>query len=257
MKNSIKVVLGTKGGVGKSTISFGVLPVLNRKRNIRVIEIDSNNESSLSNSMIESENFGASKIEVVVDKIDLSVLKNIDEDIILDIGGGDDTRIFLNQIASEDFDLEFYLPINDDYEQFKNLQDTLELIQQCRPGQKINLVFNRCRSLSPEAVKEQFLGIFGSEEYAIESRWPMIAKQVNSVYYLPDTPVFGILKGRYQKFLLDGVLWAEDLIENQQTYKQTWLEQSDDVFLRNKRTIRFAKKIIDLEHTIQDIFNEE
>lgn len=255
MKKSIKAVLGTKGGVGKSTVSFGVLPILNRKNNVRVIEIDSNNKSSLSNSIIDSENFAASKIEIVVDKIDLSILKNIDEDIILDIGGGDDTRIFLEQIAGEDFEVEFYLPLNDDYEQFQNLQDTLELIQKARPNQKVNLVFNRCRSLQPDSVKEQFLGVFGSDEYGIESRYPLIAKQVKNVYYLPDTPVFGILKGRYQKWLLDGILWADDLLENQQAYKQAWLEQGDDVFLRNKRTIRFAKKIKELEQTILEIFN--
>lgn len=253
--SNIKVVLGTKGGIGKSTVSHGVLPVVYRGEQVRVIEIDSNNKSSFSGSFVPSENFKTDQADIVLDKVDLSVLKESEEIFILDIGGGDDTKVFLEQLQNEDFDVDFYLPVNDDYEQFKNLQDTIVLIQKVRPGQKVNLVLNRCHQLKSNLVKEQFMGIYGSEDFGIESRYEEISADVKNVYFLPDSPVFGILKGRFQKHLIDGIMWADDLLENLSVYKEQWRAASDDVFMNNKKKLRFAKKVKKLQSIILGIFD--
>lgn len=253
--NNIKVVIGTKGGVGKSTLSYGVLPVVFRSEQVRVIEIDSNNKSSFSGSFLPSENFKTDQSDIVLDKVELSVMKQSKEIFILDIGGGDDTKVFLEQLQNEDFDVDFYLPVNDDYEQFKNIKDTIVLIQKTRPGQKVNLVLNRCHELKANLVKEQFMGIYGSEDFGIESRYEEISTHIKNVYFLPDSPVFGILKGRFQKHLIDGIIWADDLLENISMYKEQWREAGDDVFMSNKKKLRFAKKVKKLQNVILGIFD--
>ncbi|MDX9743909.1 MAG: hypothetical protein RBT59_08840 [Arcobacteraceae bacterium] len=248
----IRAIVGTKGGVGKSVLAFDVLPTI--VKNPVVFEIDSNNNTSLSNSKIKSQNFNVKKIDLAVDKMDLNLMSANDEDLIIDVGAGQDTREFLKAIRDEDFELEFYLPMNDDFEQFDNIQDTIKLIKESSPKSIINLVLNRCHSAEKEEVKVQFLNIFGNEDYGIEERYSLISKDIENIYFLPDTPIFGIIKRQYQKHFIDAVGWANDLIDNKAKYKKAWVEEGDDVFIKNKKILRLASKVLELNDRLLKSF---
>ncbi|MDQ1341233.1 MAG: hypothetical protein QG567_2391 [Campylobacterota bacterium] len=135
MKKNI-VLINTKGGVGKSTLSFSLLPFLLQDRDFQIVEIDDNNNTSLAfgNSVRLKDKVVSCNISKGTEKLEELVIQNMieaDKITIIDSGGGNDSRAVLNSMLSQNLakDTLFVVPYLADFSQLKNLFETVELVK--------------------------------------------------------------------------------------------------------------------------------
>ena len=254
MKNTY-VIPNTKGGAGKSTFSTMILPVLLPKnKKINIFEIDNNNQTKLTNSSLNFKNITVKESEEALDAVHFDLLTSSEDINIIDCGGGDDTLSVLNHFKlSEMSGLTYFIPTNDDIEQFDNVAQTIKAIKAADNKAIINLVFNRVALLDKKNVEEQFVGFFGSKNYGIKSRLKEIEDDINDTFFIPNSNLFGILKNIYQVALVDSYIQSQDIVDNIKEYQKKWTEQGVEVFKKKQNLYRFAKSIIQLVENIKPI----
>ena len=168
MKNSQTVVcLNTKGGVGKSTISTMVLPLVCNCKIVNVYELDDNNKTMFSKSEhVQFKTLDVNYANSVISEIDFTNLTQSEASVynIIDIGGGNDTKTVLEAIKKSDFSgLTYVIPMNDDIEQVTNMFDTIKIIKETDVEAKIYVILNRVERMDEESIRAQFINVFGSE----------------------------------------------------------------------------------------------
>lgn len=135
MKKNIAVI-NTKGGVGKSTLSYNLLPYLLRGKEFQIIEIDDNNDTS--SSFVSSELLAGKIVSCDISqgtmKLEELVIDNMLDDkkvTIIDGGGGNDSKLIISALIKEDLakDTLFIIPYFPDFSQLKNLFETVELVK--------------------------------------------------------------------------------------------------------------------------------
>ena len=137
-------------------------------------------------------------------------------------------------------------------EQVQNLKDTITLIRDFDKSANINLILNRCFSLEKDEITKQFINIFGSsEELGIESEIENI--KIDSIYFVPNSNIFSILKSHYKVALLDSYIQSLELIKNIDTYRQEWIKEGQEIFKKNNKKYRFAKMVIELINQLEPI----
>ena len=150
-KSNVHVIVQTKCGVGKTTVSGIVATLLylqNQDKKINLFELDDNNVSNINSNYINHQSLKLKDSEVVIDDIQFASLSNTNVINIIDCGGGNDTKIVLQKLKEIDLlGLNYYIPVNDDMEQVQNLKDTVTLIRDFDKSANINLILNRCFSL--------------------------------------------------------------------------------------------------------------
>lgn len=262
--NKIIVVASSKGGVGKTTISTMVAPMVCSCDVINIYELDDNNKTMFSKSKYV--NFKTLKVKdtnSVICEIDFTTLTQADESVcsIIDIGGGNDTKMVLESIKKSDFSgLTYVVPVNDDIEQVINMFDTIEMIRQTDYEAKIYVILNRVERLNEESIRSQYINIFGSEKYGIESHLEEILNEVEDIKYVRNSPFYGILKNINNLTLLDAYHEANDLLGNIENLKLKWTEEGLDGFERNYQKYNFAKDIVAFAEELKPlsiIFNGE
>lgn len=175
-------VLSTKGGVGKSTISFHILPVVLGKAT--VIEIDDNNDTS---EVINLDEHVVSMKSVTLNEVDSAISSIVfqsatkDIPIIIDAGGGNDTKAVLNSLieVQKAQDVTFIIPLTASKKQIKNAIDTYNLVKE----QTNNIIF-----MKNSFDEKLFVFWDGSKEYGKEALKPKNCKDV----FLPYTPLFDV-----------------------------------------------------------------
>jgi hypothetical protein len=246
----VLIVVNTKGGVGKSTIASQVLPVLFREndKKIKVYELDDNNQTFYKNSKIEFKTLKTERSEDAIDEVYFDLELGEDVVNIIDAGGGNDTKVVLEAIKKAELkDVIYFIPINDDFDQFANTKYTIELIRSFDNSSKIFLIFNRAISSEPKDIYDQFIAFFGSETYGIEGRFDEIANLIEKDFLiLQNTQIISILKNLYNTTLYDFYHENKDLIENSERYKKEWVQHGRDYFKKEMRHFRFAKDVFDL-----------
>jgi len=247
--SNVLVVVNTKGGVGKSIIASQVLPVLFREssKKIKIYEIDDNNKTFYKNSSLEFKTLKTEKSEEAIDEVyfDLELDDNIVN--IIDAGGSNDTKVVLNAIKKAELqNLHYFIPVNDDFEQFNNAKDVINIIKDIDANAKIYLIFNRVVDLNFEKVKQQFIAFFGSEEYGIEGHFDEIANKIENYLMIQNTQLLPILKNYYGTTLYDFYHENKDLIEDSEKYKKEWVQHGRDFFKKQMKHFRFAKDVFDL-----------
>ena len=241
----IKVVLNTKGGVGKSVIASMIMPFTEDIEDIIIHEFDNNNKSSVKNTKLKFNTIKADKSSDKIDEILFDVITEKEVLHIIDCGGGDDTIKVLNYLNDSDLvGLEYYIPANADIEQTKNILDTIKEIKKRDKEAKINVVLNRCNTLNPDDIKNQFVGIFGSEVYNIDGIIEELQKNINEFYFTKDTPIFGILKNIHNTTLLDTYIEAKKINENIAQYKKEWAKLGKNEFKKRMKHLKFLNEII-------------
>lgn len=254
-KSNIYVIPQTKGGVGKTTISGIVATLLylqNQNQKINLFEIDDNNVSRVNSNYINHQSLKLKNSEVIIDDIQFTSLADSNISNIIDAGGGNDTKIVLKKVEEIDLTgLNYYIPVNDDMEQADNLLDTITLIRDFDKSGKINLILNRCFNLEKEEIQKQFINIFGSEELDIPNR--LTDLKVDNVFFVPNSPIFSILKSHYKVSLLDSYLSSIDLVRNIDTYRQQWIKEGQEIFKANNKKYRFAKMVVELINQLEPI----
>ena len=122
-KGAILIISGPSG-CGKSTCSSILATLLylnNPNKKINLFELDDNNETKVDSKYIDSSSLTLKHTETVIDNINFNQLIDPDYLSVLDSGGSNDSVMILNKLKEIDMvGNNFYIPINDDLEQFKN-----------------------------------------------------------------------------------------------------------------------------------------
>lgn len=253
--SKIVIVAGLKGGIGKSLISLMVLPLFAYGKAVYVYEIDSSNRTILKQSRhVNFKTFTVEEADSAIIDIDFKLLSQQDALHIIDVGGGMDTRIVIEHIAKSDLDnLTFVLPTNDDFEQVDTVKESILIIKKHNKNAKIHLILNRVYNMNEEKIKTQFPSLFGSQKYGIKPRIDEIENDINSIHFLPNSSIFGIVKNLYHRTLLDSYREAQELTENISEYKSKWAKEGGDVFKEKMVQYYFAKDIVELVKEIQPL----
>ena len=188
---------GTKGGIGKTSISQNIAPSFLNSGGVKIIEIDNNNNSLL--SIAESKRVSGISLLASgsdLDKaVDVAVLTTFGEgvSIVLDFGGGDDSKRAMEAVSMEVDNLEVWIPLTADFETVRNAIETAKSVPD---GVKKVLIFSNFTDL-----KEDFWFIFGSEELGIEPNLS-IFDYLDETIEVPRSRLFGLAK-LYRTTLLD------------------------------------------------------
>lgn len=165
MKNI--AIINTKGGVGKSTLAFHILPAILADRNFEIIEIDNNNKTTTAflNTQILKGKITSLNIAEGTQKLEELVVTNmLDEDKIsvIDAGGGDDSLKVIHAFIEQNLtdDTLFIIPFTPDFSQLKNLLDTYNILSE---KAKIIVVLNNADLNDPDHL----MFISGNEDYEI------------------------------------------------------------------------------------------
>ena len=248
-------MVNTKGGCGKSTCSSILATLLylnNPNKKINLFELDDNNETKVDSKYIDSSSLTLKHTETIIDNINFNQLIDPDYISVLDSGGSGDSVIILNKLKEIDMvGNNFYIPINDDMEQFKNLFETVQFIRSFDCSAKITVILNRCITLEKKDVEKQFLVVFGSEELEIKNRLNHL--KVDEVCFVPNAPILSILKNHYQISLLDFYLDSIDLVKNIDIYRLEWAKEGKEVFIANNKKYRIGKMAVELIENLEPI----
>ena len=254
-KSNIHLTGQTKGGVGKSTVSNIVSTLLylqNQNQKINLFEIDDNNNSKANSNCINHQSLKLKDSEVVIDDIQFSSLSDSNVTNIADVGGGNHTKIVLKKLKEIDLSgLNYYVPVTDNLDEVKNVQDTITLIRDFDKSANINLILNRCFSLEKDEIEKQFINIFGSDDLDIPNQLDNL--KVDNIFFFSNSNIFSILNIFYKVSLLDSYLSSVDLIQNIDTYRQEWIKEGQDVFKANNKRYRFAKMVVELIEQLKPI----
>lgn len=184
------ILLATsKGGAGKTSISHNVAPALLDSEFVKIIEIDNSNDSMLSIS--ESKRVSGISLKASgadLDKAaDETVLTTLGEkiSIVLDTGGGDDSKRAMEAVSREVPNLEVWIPLTPDFETIANAIATANIVPD---GIKKVLVFSNFTNL-----EEDYWFIFGSSDFGIE-RNLSIFDYFDETIEVPKSRLFGLSK---------------------------------------------------------------
>ncbi|MBL3518914.1 hypothetical protein H0A43_00305 [Arcobacter lanthieri] len=254
-KSNIHIVVQTKGGAGKTTFSSILSTLLyleNKENKIQVFELDDNNSTRINSDFLSHSSLKLNDSELALDDIQFSTLSTEDVISIIDSGGGNDSKMVLQKLHEIDLtDLNYYIPLTDNMDEIQNVKDTIELIRKFDKNGKINLVLNRCLNLQKDDIAKQFVNIFGNDDLGIDSEIENII--VDSIWFVPNSSIFSILKSHYKVSLLDSYLSSIDLIQNIDTYRQEWVKEGQEVFKSNNKKYRFAKLVVELIEQLNPI----
>ena len=249
------IVCNTKGGVGKTITGSMILPLIlhSTETQVSVYEIDDNNQISISSNHIKFKSIQIRESEDVLDQVYFDSFSQDENKInIIDCGGGNDTKAILNSLAQSDMNsLNYYIPINDDYDQVDNVKTTIKLIKSFDSNPTINLILNRCISMDKTEIKKQFSSLFGDDEIDLPSRIEQL--EFDNIFFIPNTNIFSLLKSHYQIALLDSYINAADLVANKDKYHIAWQQEGEEKFMRNMKMFRFAKKVLQLVEQLQPL----
>ena len=176
------IVLNTKGGVGKSTVSMQILaPFLywkngqNKKANL--IEFD--DENSDSETFDNSDIVKTKRYTLIGNDLD-STLTDIaleNEDLIIDVGGNKTTTYILNSLKDTNVINVFdcvVIPLTDGEQDSVN---AINVYQQIRDlSEDIKIIFALSRVNKNYDLEIQFLDFFGDKKGRIDNRLGLIEK---------------------------------------------------------------------------------
>lgn len=247
------IIPQTKGGVGKTTIAMILAALLHEKdKTINVYEIDDNNQNKIKSEFINFKSIRINESEGLIDAVyfdSLSKDKNVLN--IIDCGGGNDTKLILYKLAQNDMIRNnYYVPIFDDVDHVNNALDTISLIRSYDKNANINLIFNRCHNLNQLDIKDQFISVFGSEEYDISPRIKEL--NYNNSFFIPNSNIFSILKVKNIS-LLDTYLQSIEIVKNKHEYQAKWTKQGKEIFSNKMKMFRLGKRVIELVKMLEPL----
>lgn len=249
MKNI--AIINTKGGVGKSTLAFHILPAILADRNFSILEIDNNNKTTtaFSNTQILKGKITSVNIDEGMQRLEELVINNmLDEDKIsvIDAGGGDDSLRVIHSFIEQDLtaDTLFVIPFMPDFVQLKNLVDTYNVL----PSEaKILVVLNNADLSDPDHL----MFVKGNEDFEI----PDISSTFEHFAICPKSPLFSYAASRNKETIKDLALLASQYNKNEiLEYAKTKTKSDKDKMTkiyRNWKISRNAKDYLESEAIAQ------
>jgi hypothetical protein len=199
MKYKNIALVNTKGGAGKSTISFHLLPYFLKEKDFEVIEIDDNNvtATTFAASYLLDGRVKSVSVEQGTEELERIVVENMidaEKMTIIDAGGGNDTRAVIKMIkdsaALKDETL-FIIPYFPDFAQLDNVQQTVEMLQGCNYIVVLN---------NTNLRQDDEMFAIGSEDYEI----PSMEKLYKGKFYrVPKTTLFSFTAARGKETIGD------------------------------------------------------
>lgn len=171
--NKTIVVLNTKGGASKSTVSLqiGAAYFLSKNKNVDLLEFDDENKDSLSfnQSQIKSKQIKIGDGKDITDVLRESLLDNTLENVVIDVGGNKTTTTFINGLKKSSIykkiDL-ILIPMSGGDQDTKNAIKTYKLIKDFNIP--VIFVLSRVSNLSRLAWKyKDFFLYFPTEKYIV------------------------------------------------------------------------------------------
>lgn len=238
----INIVINTKGGVGKSTVSSQFLSAyIYSKTNKRVefYEVDDQNESIKSMSKSDFLNSNLIKTENLGKFAEESIL--FEDDVIVDVGGNITAIMFLQKLKNLGGFISptvYFIPMLDGDQDAKNAADTFRLIREFDKESKIVYVLNRCtNSSNQELMEREFIDFFGSDILDVDET----PKDDNSSYIAINKNSIYNVVGKLQKTILEIALDSHD-----EEYKKAAIEffadKSNPELYKKTRRLMFLKE---------------
>lgn len=189
-KKRVIVMASTKGGVGKSTLAWHLMPAV--FPGCSILEIDNNNISNIFNKstvIAKSESITLEECASKLEEVCFDLLDRSNNDVlVIDAGGGDDTLRVLKQIKElaidEIADVTYIVPIMNSLSQLKNAEDMNNYLE----GKNVIFALNNIADF--RKIEEDWIFWFGNKSLGIESYF----KKLNSpkCIYVPGSPIFEI-----------------------------------------------------------------
>jgi hypothetical protein len=161
----VYVVATTKGGEGKTVIAFNVLPILIGDDNVKIVEIDNHNNTSV---LYKNDNYFKNmktvKVNVAEDELDDLFYEAIvnNENIVIDAGGGDDTKTVLEYLRQQPTEsVKYIIPISPGSDDLNPLQ-TYKQIN--KPEQTLFILNGYHDS---DKLEDEFMYFFGNKNFDV------------------------------------------------------------------------------------------
>ena len=165
MDGKIITIAHQKGGVGKSTIALNLAIELNKKYDLKVIDLDYQKSITIFNETRKEKNLKPLNIIHIENQKELiNVLKNNNELILIDSGGFDSD---LNRIAIVGADL-IITPVSNNLIEIYGLEafkKILHELKEIEPEVKSYILLNNIDPKATKALKELKKYIQKNEEY--------------------------------------------------------------------------------------------
>jgi len=251
----INIVVNTKGGVGKSTVSSQFLSAYIFEKTevaIEFYEIDDQNESikSMSNSRILKS--ASVKVENLGKFAEDSIM--FENDVIVDVGGNITAVMFLQKLKNLGGFLApttYFIPLLDGDQDAKNAADTFRLIREFDKTSKIIYVLNRCtNSRNEELMIREFIDFYGNDvldvqEIIKDENTSFVALNKNSIYN-----VVGKLRKTVYEISFDDFEkeYKESAVEffKDKSNKELYKKVRKLMFLKEQSVI--AKELLEVEY---------
>jgi len=204
----VTIIVNTKGGTGKSLISFQVLSLV--LKDFKIYELDDHNNTAASfiNSDIlkdKTQNSTIDKAEDLLDDIFFEAQTKPDLNIIIDVGGGSDTQKLLEYIKQQPLQnsIKYLIPITA-ADSAENMIETYNMIPK---SENIHFILN---SYMTNDLKSEFLFFFGDKKLGINSLESELNKKLK-YFKIPFSNFFIISKTKYKMTITDLASKSKDL----------------------------------------------
>lgn len=185
----IALMLQTKGGVGKSTVSMQCIApwMLSRFGNARLIELDDENHDSaaFTESAIKTQQHHVGKEGLAGYSVENLFLDITAENVVIDVGGNRTAKMTLEHIGEMGFDAMvdlIIIPVSSNGQDVENAEKTIKLIKEKMPEYegKLVLAMTRMPVTDKSTLESMYFESFDlADEYNLKG--PII---------LPDNQVF-------------------------------------------------------------------
>ena len=256
------LVSNTKGGVGKSFVSTQILPLaFSADKQINIFELDNNNKTTLNSKVLNFKNLNVNDVDEIL--LDVAFADSVIN--IIDAGGGDDTKAVLNALSENAVNIDtFIVPITRDFEVIKNLLDTLNLIREKFENPQIYVLLNKVDEKENEKLEEQFMYLFGSEEYGVDS----IVEKLGDVTLIPvkNYSAVDVVKNVHKTTAKDVVMHGKEIVDNLREYQAQWYKEAQKIkdekarkkyFAKQMGYYRIIKKMLKIQESVKNAFSFE
>lgn len=221
-KKQVFVFANTKGGVGKSTIAWHLMPTL--FPGCSVLEIDKHNVSDVythSNLIERRESISLNECATRLEEISFELLDSSNAGVlIIDCGGGDDTIAVLKQVKElaldELADVTYIVPVMNSLSQAKNAVDMSLYLA----GKRVVFALNNITSF--QTIQKDWVFWFGNEFLGIESYSAKLEEP--ECIYVPSSPLFE-LAALYNVTIGDFAKPAEEMTMSE--YQKAVFKETD------------------------------
>ena len=241
-KKNIIAVIGTKGGVGKSTISaqIATFALASAGAKFEMFEMDNNNKtakaldkSELLEGKFKTLNLDASDAEL--EKIFLNLAVSDDgKKYIIDVGGGDDTNRFLELIRRNHLTEQtlFIAPFMPNFESLDNLESTILKIK----DYDYLVVLNNVNTKE----SDEMMFANGDDEYEILNMSELLGQKF---FILPKSHLFSLCVARYHQVIWDVHAAAKEVNIAQVAKSEKFREMGEQERRTYFRRFKLAEEI--------------